>query len=252
MDFDLNKIEYKLCDPNGNITILVTSNVKEEERLSVADLLMKQEPTAEQVGFVSQKAGQDFDAVLEMAGGEFCGNATLCTAALAKGQKETVRVKVSGCDEILAVTVTERDGLFTASTKMPSPKSAKAVTLNFKNNSYDAFAVDLGTITHLIMKTEIDKVQAEEAIKEWCTGSAMGIMFFDEETSNLTPLVYSKTANTLFFENACASGTTALGIYLAIRENRQIEKEIKQPGGVLKIKASPDGDAYLTGTVKFL
>ncbi|MEE3312421.1 MAG: diaminopimelate epimerase, partial [Acutalibacteraceae bacterium] len=76
------EVTYSLFDPTGNITLLVETPISAAERVAVASKLMELEPKAEQVGFVSQDDA-DVDIRLDMAGGEFCGNATMSAAALA-------------------------------------------------------------------------------------------------------------------------------------------------------------------------
>ena len=76
-------IRYSILDPSGNITALVESAVGADARAAVAAELMRRHPEVEQVGFVRRtEPGDPVRAELNMAGGEFCGNASLCTAAL--------------------------------------------------------------------------------------------------------------------------------------------------------------------------
>ena len=46
-------VRYRLFDPTGNITLLVETPVPVEEQPAVAQALMEQEPSAEQVGFLT-------------------------------------------------------------------------------------------------------------------------------------------------------------------------------------------------------
>ncbi|MCQ2558908.1 MAG: hypothetical protein MJ135_07300, partial [Oscillospiraceae bacterium] len=74
------EIRYCVFDPNGNITILVETAVAPALQAGIAAQLLAQEPLAEQVGFLSP-GGAGYDISLRMAGGAFCGNASLCPAA---------------------------------------------------------------------------------------------------------------------------------------------------------------------------
>ena len=83
----MNKqIRYRILDPNGNITVLVESAVPVEKQPSSAEWIMQQHPEVEQVGFVRfldiTPDSDGIHAELRMTGGEFCGNASLSTAAL--------------------------------------------------------------------------------------------------------------------------------------------------------------------------
>ena len=73
-------IDYYLIDPTGNITILVESEVDPKDYATFAKRLMDAEKKCEQVGFV--KKSDIAEIKLDMAAGEFCGNATLSSAAL--------------------------------------------------------------------------------------------------------------------------------------------------------------------------
>ena len=98
----------RLCifDPTGNITALVESAVEPEAQPSAAARIMARFPAVEQVGFVCLPEREDEPVALRMAGGEFCGNASMSAGALAllrrasaaahDGAWETVRVRVAG------------------------------------------------------------------------------------------------------------------------------------------------------------
>jgi diaminopimelate epimerase len=82
-DGNTREIKYCIFDPTGNITALVETGVEEARQPEVASLIMSRHPDVEQIGFVcfSEQNG-DADVSLRMAGGEFCGNATMSAAAL--------------------------------------------------------------------------------------------------------------------------------------------------------------------------
>ena len=68
----------------------------------------------------------------------------------------------------------------------------------------------------------------------------------------MTPLVYVPAAGTLFWENSCASGTTACGAYVAAKTGGPVSLSLRQPGGSLEIRVSEDGAFGLSGTVLFM
>ena len=77
------ELHYSIWDPAGNITALVESNVLITDQPTAAAKIMSCHPEVEQVGFVRFYPEQsDTQAELRMAGGEFCGNASMCAAAL--------------------------------------------------------------------------------------------------------------------------------------------------------------------------
>lgn len=248
-------INYKVCDPSGNITILVTTEVPNEKRIEVADELMKNEPTAQQVGYISEDS-EGCDIELNMAGGEFCGNATLSTAALYKQSHtdvDTVHVKASGAKDVISVSISDAEGIYYATAKMPKPDDYYEKTLKYNNKDYRAFLVDFGEMVHLVMIDPLNKEDVEPAIKEWYKvfkRSALGIMSYEESISALTPAVLSNNGDFFCYESSCASGTTALAIYLAERDKSEIEKKINEPGGVLTISAKPGGEVVLSNTIR--
>ncbi len=303
------KLKYYILDPTGNITILAEGDVPAAGRAATAAKLMELEPTAEQVGFVcygrtsaEKNCDTDHDISLTMAGGEFCGNATMSAAVLRVAREnggfagETsgtrrkygiyeVDVLASGAEGIRRVHVEEKeDGSYFGSVDMPKPLSVKKETLSFEGKEYELPVVDFGGITHVIIDIgecgltlftgssekrdfcpdpEL-RQNAEKAVKEWCDAlraECLGLMMFDSTENRLDPLVYVPEAGTLVWESSCASGTTAVGVYLAQKEDAPIRRDINEPGGSLSIEVTPGsksdrsagaGKRLLSGTVKII
>ena len=248
---EIREIRYTVLDPTGNITILAESPVPAEEQPSVAGNLMALEPDAEQTGFLS--AGEN-GPVMRMAGGEFCGNAAMSAAVLYaadQGIREgTVRVAVSGTPEPVAVEVSALpDGSMRGVIAMPLPVSIREE--QFPDGRVLPVVHFVG-ISHVIMETAPDRAEAEKLVREWCSflkAESLGLMMLDRDAGRLTPLVYVPGAGTLFWENACASGTTAVGAYLADKEGIR-SLSLHQPGGTLQVEKTADGKLLLTGTVR--
>lgn len=120
MAFDnYEELKYCIFDPTGNITALVETEVRPADRAPVASGIMAAHPEVEQVGFVAynDSACEAADAAvsLMMAGGEFCGNATMCAAALYAERRGMpadgrIMVRVSGASDPLAVSLERLDG----------------------------------------------------------------------------------------------------------------------------------------------
>ena len=126
------KVEYTVFDPTGNITILVTTPVEISRQPSVASKLMELVPKAEQVGFLSE--AEDCDIALRMAGGEFCGNASMCEAAYyvnEKGfEKCPVTLRVSGADGTVAAEIERlHEGKWRGNVDMPRPQKLELIDL---------------------------------------------------------------------------------------------------------------------------
>lgn len=250
------KIRYVLANPTENRTVLVTCAVADVQKQEVAARLMRLEPTAEQLGFV------DLDApALQMAGGEFCGNASMSAAALyarekrrlVSGQTEKVVLSASGAPHPISATVAREGEAYICSVEMPRPLSISAVTLPLEGGGVRLPAVRFAGITHLICENEIDRETAEAQIRLWCRelgADALGIMFLSEEMRRLTPLVYVPGAGTLFWESSCAGGTTAYGAWQYARTGKPFSGTLTEPGGSLSVFADKER-LTLSGKVVF-
>ena len=99
-------LRCSIWDPTGNITALVESPVPVPEQPAVAAGLMRRYPAVEQVGFVRLSDEKTAPAALRMAGGEFCANASMSTAALSAlrlGLYEgELTLAVSGAEDAVA------------------------------------------------------------------------------------------------------------------------------------------------------
>ena len=110
-----------------------------------------------------------------------------------------------------------------------------------------------------------DRAAAERAVQKWCKelgADGLGLMFLDLEAGaaddsadampRLTPLVYVPGSGTSFWENSCASGSAATGMYLADRTGERQEICLREPGGCLKVTSDPgSGETLLYGTVRW-
>lgn len=249
------RLEYFLLDPTGNITILVTSPVPVEKQAYAAARLMNREKNAEQVGFLSN--APSCDIALRMAGGEFCGNAAMCSAVIAADRASLtegkMRVRVSGAEEpVLAEVSLQKEGRWKGTVEMPKPISCMDMMLPEEGICP---VVSFKGISHVIVKREIPPQRAEILARIWCSylgADALGIMFLDSRAMRLKPLVCVPGAGTLCWENSCASGTAAVGVYLARERGGEARAVVRQPAGDLSIHAGADGSLHLSGTVRIL
>ena len=245
--------DFVVLDPSGNITILVKTPVPAGERASVAKELMEAVSNAEQVGFLTDVP--DGDIGLVMAGGEFCGNATMSAAVLFAEQRgrEDARVLVrsSGAPGPVAVDVArQKDGSYEGTLAMPAPLTIRPEALP---GGWTLPVVQFEGISHVILEEDLPAEAAEALARSWCrflAVDALGILFLDRAASRMTPLVWVPSAGSLVWENACGSGTAAVGAFLSTEEDEPVTLTLRQPGGDLTISAVPDGPLWLTGTVK--
>ena len=239
----MRDLHYVLLDPTGNVTALVTDPVDPAQQPEAAAQLMQKEPTCEQVGFMEQNR-------LRMAGGEFCGNASLSAAALVcrrnplpDSGERLVALLVSGQETPVEVRIRQESGSrFFGTVAMPLPLSVEPCTLAFDGREYVLTKVTFTGMTHLIAAQNIKKQTAERAIKVWCkalNAPALGIMLLSEQNKRLTPLVYVPKADTLFWESSCASGTAAAAAALSFGKTEEQHYEFDEPGGRLTVDVSP-------------
>ncbi|MBR3620798.1 MAG: hypothetical protein IKN56_04760 [Clostridia bacterium] len=239
-------ISYYYVNPTGNITLLVDSPVPPAERVKIAEKLMRAEPEAEQVGFIDGRN-------LNMAGGEFCGNATLSAAAVycLKNNLDSAKVDmtVSGADCPVKVTIQKTDeNKYSGEVEMPLPESISETRLNLGGKSVAAPVVNFASISHIILTQKAERAECEREIVRLCRelhAGGLGIMLV--EGDKLTPLVYVPEPETLVWESSCASGTTAAGIYFASLDGEAFSGEFTEPGGKLGITVAPGSRPLLKG-----
>ena len=240
------ELKYYLFDPTKNMTILVETPVPAESQPFVASRLLQVEPTAEQVGFVSA-GDRESDITLRMAGGEFCGNATMSTAALFCIKNgltaASVRVRASGAEKPVTVEVRAAGEGFACTVDMPRPKRI--------TQGFGCPLVEFDGISHMIVTAPMERADAERAVRERCAAlgaAGLGLMLLDAAAETLTPLVYVAMPETLYWEHSCASGSAAVGAYLAAKRGEKADLSLREPGGILRVKAAPGGAISLSGT----
>lgn len=224
------KLNTLRADPAGNITLFVLDPVPPGDRAGLAARLMALPGTdTEQVGYVCPPvmggAGR-----LEMAGGEFCGNAARAFGMLTAqrlGGASQVRVEVSGCEGPVTVEVDWSNR--TARAEMPLPRSVRRM------ESHPGILVDLGGIAHLVVEDVppsrefFDRV--EPLLRDIPGLEAYGVIFLEGET--MTPLVKVPAAGTLVWEGSCGSGSLAAAVAQS-RDDGPFVRKYVQPAGTVE------------------
>lgn len=252
---------FTLFKPGGNDTCLYNGIVLDPiKRKELNDLIMGIYPNIEQVGFIDPNP---LNPELMMAGGEFCGNATRSTAwAALKGQPGAIDIRVSGVQDVLSAGVKENGDAFA---QMPIYEDPTMIS-EYEDGSY---IVRMEGITQFItpapdnlsaLSQDEIKIQAREKMRELGIDEdpAAGVMYMTNNESGLSlvPIVYVRDIDTLFYESACGSGTTAVGMVVAKNTNSSIEIPIMQPSGLaITIKVDFDGKfnyAEISGPIEKL
>ena len=263
-------VRFCILDPTGNITALVEMPAEIARQPEIAAGIMRLRPEVEQVGFVRFTEEGGVDAELRMAGGEFCGNASMCAAALILIRRGLshgeLLLRVSGADRPAAVSLRhEGSGTFGAEIQMPPALGITEKEFDFDGISGTLPLVRMAGISHLIIEPSSpffalpeDRPAAERAVREFCEklrADGLGLMFLEGggDERNLTPLVYVPGGGTTFWENSCASGSAAVGMYLAARHGAPAELTLHEPGGALRVSCDPaNGEIRLRGGVSFV
>ena len=261
------ELRVSILDPTGNITALVESEVEIARQPSVAAEIMRRHPEVEQVGFLRPASGDGVVAELRMAGGEFCGNASMCAAALCRLNgiqgDEAIRLRVSGTKQPVSVRLRrEASDRFLAELTMPPALGIEERAFRLEGISGVLPLVRLEGISHVIVEPASpffslleNRVAAERAVRSFCKelrAEGLGLLFLDGSGAErrMTPQVYIPGSGTVFWENSCASGSAAVGIYRAKKSGAPVYLCLRQPGGILRVSADPaSGETRLIGSV---
>ncbi len=216
------------ADPAGNKTIFVTTPVDRAQYQQVASFLLSlDEYEAEQVAFILP------DGSMEMCGLEFCGNASrtyglIRAKELGSNVNGSVFIKVSGCDHSLNVEFDMKNNW----TKINMPKP-----LSIREYNGDML-VDLGGIMHLVTTAKKADPNTFQRLKNRLMNEfappALGVMFYNPDNAELTPVVYVADVDSTYFEGSCASGSVAVAAAMTQGLTDGEESFIlKQPKGTL-------------------
>lgn len=249
-------MKITILRPGGNDQLLVKGLIPKEKRRGINDELIRRFPNVEQVSFYQYDPKNNL-ATLELAGGEFCGNATRSLAyLLLKRKRGEINMKVSGTKEILRAGVRRKN---TAFAQMPVKRIEK-----LRNN---LFRIDLEGITQLVCLDAVAKLNPEQLKllalqilnKENLIYSvpAAGVMFIEEEKDliKLKPIVWVRDIETILYETACASGTAAVGLWKAMQDKKErLKVKVLQPSGKIieaRINKKPF-EVFIDGPIEVL
>jgi diaminopimelate epimerase len=219
----IENIEIVIANPAGNITAFVENaeNLNRRERLEIAKKILNEKTlNVEQVGFVIKPKTQGSLWRLEMAGGEFCGNAARSFALYVR----QTQIEISGAQNVVTVDYSVdcyKNGDLHGSAKVKMPLPISRETVIYKNIKLPFYVFE--GISHVIAQGidasnetffEIKKlVEAQHRLaKENCGENcgALGVMFYDKEIMH--PVVYVYSIDTLYHESSCGSGSAAFAI----------------------------------------
>ena len=263
------ELKFIKTSPTENMTLLIETPVKREKHLEVAEQLIAYGSVyAEQAGYIEIPENPAAAKRLQMMAGEFCGNASLSLAAvlaeekgLSVGEETEILLEVSGADSLVNCLMKKEEKGFSGRVAMPLPKAMEHKEFHLNGETYELDVVVFEGISHIIVPVSLwgEKAveMAEQAAKVWAAEmpAAFGILLFDEEKGELKPLV-SVQGVTLIWERGCGSGTSAIGVYLAMKEGKSLSVSLKQPGGIMGAEVSVENgkitSLFITGKVSIV
>lgn len=233
------KVNYKILNPGGNKTaIVIGNNYSKEEKRKINDKILSENLEVEQVGFIDKKENK-----LEMAGGEFCVNATRCAIwQYLKGQEGEIELKVSGCKNKIKGGITQEKNVYVdmqIDKKISNIINTEGIFNFIKLDGILLAIVDEKNSKKSINQLREDENEAKNELKEMMKTfntekKAIGIVLLDKEKkkTKINPIIWVKTIDTLYYESACGSGSLATVIYKNYMEGIK-NMEIMQPSGYI-------------------
>ncbi|MDR3325155.1 MAG: hypothetical protein LBS82_04125 [Spirochaetaceae bacterium] len=244
-----------VANPAGNITAFVLNAedlTGEERRELAAAVLAREDLGVQQLGFVRGPRRRDGLWRLDMAGGEFCGNAArafgfyvACRDCLHGSSRVAVEMSGSAAPLVVECTIEENrmwsggESKGFSSAAMPLPQRRRLLV---RANGEPAALYAFEGICHVVSG---DVTRREEVFAELKTlaeaevgaADAFGVLFHDGVSGLVTPLVWVRALDTLVYESSCGSGAAAFACeYFATREDVEGGLWVKQPGGLLGVQ----------------
>jgi len=254
-----NMISYLIFVPGGNGTALVEKlGYTPEVRKQINDRIMADNgDVVEQVGFVEKGATPE----LKMAGGEFCGNATRSAAFYyLEGKPGQMKIKVN--DAFVNAGVYENGDAWC---EIPLYYGNDVVVQldegihKVKMNGMTTLVVNEDAAKRYLEDRQNLKTHGMNFIHHYHLESceAVGVMFLEKIDSvlKINPIVWVRSIDTLFYETACGSGTTATVMVESYLKQSDCSMDILQPSGhkitaQIKYDAGQITNARIAGVVE--
>lgn len=254
--------DVAVARPGGNDTALILNDVARGQQGALSLRVQKAYPGVEQTMFLEKGRLSGLPRG-QMAGGEFCGNATRSLGyVLLEGKDGEMQLEISGASKPLLVRL--RGGR--SCTDVPVLQSADCVRPLADG---EGWRVDMEGISFYIapkgsaVAQKIDGLESEalrkEAALEVLAGCgltqfpASGLLLVGQVGGDLTldPYVYVRDTGTMYFETGCGSGSTAAGLMLAAQSGGGLAaQKIVQPSGMaLYVSVEREGEAFARASV---
>ena len=253
----IQEIEFIKFNPTQNMTILVKTNYLVEEYKHIASKIMSYDSVhAEQVGFIEKPINNKAAAKLQMAGGEFCGNACMALAAFIASEKglnqndlAEIILEASGTDKLITCQMKRNLDEYHCLVTMPIPKKIEQRTIKYDGNDLNMIIVRYHEFIHIVIEVdEFDKTVREKAqslaklLGVTLGANLIGVLLYKSKSEEMAPLIYVPHLDSMIWERGCGSGTASLGAYLAWKNKGEVVTNIRQPGGDIKVFATCHGE----------
>ncbi len=246
------ELRFVKASPCQNTTVFVEDDVPVSARAEIACHAMKDEVlAAEQVGFLVPTRAESSVLRLEMAGGEFCGNATLALGTLAvarglHGAGTPFFVECSGAAAPLCVSAEAvSQGRWRGRIALSPEAKVSGAEFSVSGEMYRGAVVELPGICHFCTENTAAVPFSKEiydALLDQLTAraaaDAFGIIPYRAEGDgrfSIRPYVAVPAAESRVFEQACGSGSLALGHWLS-RSRGISQLDVLQPGGRIYVE----------------
>ena len=216
-----NEIFFNIYNPGGNITALVIDNNYDKYlKRKINDYLLKKYIYIEQVGFIKNNN-------LEMAGGEFCVNASRCAIYYLKSIGSKLELNILN-KKIIGEVFNENyvsikyyiddkiDSMIT-NNNIVNFSGISLIFLDKEENDRLLKKINNRNIKNII-KDKIKKIKIDD--------KAIGIVLVDDD--KIYPFIWVKDIDTLYFETSCGSASIAYAL-LKYKKTKITNYVVKQP-----------------------
>ena len=216
-----NEIFFNIYNPGGNITALVIdNNYNKNLKRKINDYLLKKYTYVEQVGFMKNNN-------LEMAGGEFCVNASRCAIYYLKSIGSKLELNILN-KKIIGEVFNENyvsikyyiddkiDSMIT-NNNIVNFSGISLIFLDKEENDRLLKKINNRNIKNII-KDKIKKIKIDD--------KAIGIVLVDDD--KIYPFIWVKDIDTLYFETSCGSASIAYAL-LKYKKTKITNYVVKQP-----------------------
>ncbi|NRR23381.1 diaminopimelate epimerase [Brevibacillus sp. MS2.2] len=246
------EIDFIKFNPTQNMTILVKNNHPTEEHTLIASKIMSYDSVhAEQVGFIEKSNHDGAAAYLQMAGGEFCGNACMALATfiahengLQHQEWTNIVLEASGTDHFVACRVKRIEDEYYCQVSMPLPKKIEQQSINYDGDEINMVIVRYPGFFHIVIEVdEFSKAVRKRAqslaklLGVTVGANLIGVLLYQPASNEMAPLIFVPPVDSMIWERGCGSGTASLGAYLAWKKQGDIAAPIRQPGGTIHVTA---------------